>query len=92
MNFDVDDYLQSLYALLHRLTINHYQDSLLHDRSKLLEDIPLAVRERMCYMRSLAALCEMFSATHITTKQRTHYMASMLVRFQSSKLLPVGNI
>jgi hypothetical protein len=37
-------------VLPHRLTGNHYQDFLLHYLTKLLEDVPLAVRAGMWYM------------------------------------------
>jgi hypothetical protein len=35
----------------HRLAGNHYRYFLLHDLPKLLEDVPLAVRARVWYMR-----------------------------------------
>jgi hypothetical protein len=37
------------HVLPHRLTGNHYRD----DLTKLLEDVPLAVRARMWYMRDV---------------------------------------
>jgi hypothetical protein len=38
-------------VLSHRLADNHYRDFLLHDLTKLLEDVPLEVRIRMWHMR-----------------------------------------
>jgi hypothetical protein len=43
----VGDSLVGRHVLPHRLTGNHYRD----DLPKLLEDVPLAVRARMWYMR-----------------------------------------
>jgi hypothetical protein len=43
----------------------------------------------------LAVLCEMFSITPsrpLDRYRRTHCMASMLARFESSELLPVGHL
>jgi hypothetical protein len=50
ISFDVGDCLVGLHVLPHQLTGNHYQDVLFHDLLKLLEDVPLAVRARVCYM------------------------------------------
>jgi hypothetical protein len=47
----VGDCLLSPHVLPHRLTGKHYRDLLLHDLPKILEDVPLAVRARMWYMR-----------------------------------------
>jgi hypothetical protein len=44
------DILIGPHVLPHRLTGKHDQYYLLPDLSKLLEDVPLAVRERMWYM------------------------------------------
>jgi hypothetical protein len=46
----VGDCLLGLQVLQHQLTSNHYQNFLLHDLPKLLEDVPLAVTARMWYM------------------------------------------
>jgi hypothetical protein len=45
-----DDYLVGSHVLPHRLTGNHYRDSLLYDLPKLLADVPLTVIARMCHM------------------------------------------
>jgi hypothetical protein len=50
INSDVGDCLVGPHVLPHRLTGNHYRDFLLHDLSKILEDVPLAVRAPMWYM------------------------------------------
>jgi hypothetical protein len=46
----VDDDLVGLHVLPHQLSGNRYRDFLLHDLSKLLENVPLAIRARMWYM------------------------------------------
>jgi hypothetical protein len=51
----VGDCLVGPHVLSHRLTGSHYRDFLLHDLPKLLEDVPLAVRARMWYMRDGAS-------------------------------------
>jgi hypothetical protein len=40
----VGECLVGLHILPHQLAGNHYQDFLLYDLPKLLEDVPLAVR------------------------------------------------
>jgi hypothetical protein len=50
ITFDVDVCLIGPHVFPHRLSGNHYEDFLLHDLSKLLEDVPLAVRTRMWCM------------------------------------------
>jgi hypothetical protein len=69
MNFDVGDCLVGPHVLSHRLTGNHCREFLLYDRPKLLEEVPLAVRERMWYMHdgAPAVPCEMFSVAPIIT-------------------------
>jgi hypothetical protein len=46
----VGDWLVGPHVLPHRFTGEHYRDFLLHDLSKLLEDVPLTARARMWYM------------------------------------------
>jgi hypothetical protein len=42
--------LVGLHVLPDWITDNHYQDFLMHDLPKLLEDVPLAVRALMWYI------------------------------------------
>jgi hypothetical protein len=42
------------HVLSHLLTDNHCREFFLHELPKLLEGVPLAVRERMWYMRVAA--------------------------------------
>jgi hypothetical protein len=50
----VGDCLVGLHVLLHQLMGNHCQNFLLHDLSKLLEDVPLALIAQMWYMHDRA--------------------------------------
>jgi hypothetical protein len=67
----VSDCLVGPYVLPHRLTGNHYQDFLLNDLPKLLEDVPLAVRARMWYMHDGASAH--FSRAVGDVLNNTHY-------------------
>jgi hypothetical protein len=72
----------------HRLTGNHYRDFLLHDLSKLQEDVPLAVRARMCNMHKGApahfcravwdVLCNTYHDRWIGSGGRTEWPARSL--------------
>jgi capsule polysaccharide modification protein KpsS len=68
----VGDNLVGPHVLPYRLTGSHYRDFLLHDLAKLLEDVPLAVRARVCYVHDVApahltVLCEMLTVTSVMT-------------------------
>jgi hypothetical protein len=47
-------WLVGLHVLPHQLTGSHYREILLHDLQKLPQDVPLAVRTCMWYMRDCA--------------------------------------
>jgi hypothetical protein len=72
----VNDCLVGPHVSPHQLTGNHCREFLLHDLSKLLEDVPVAVNEYECgtcmveLWHILAALGEMFSITLVTTDER----------------------
>jgi hypothetical protein len=68
----VGDCLAGPHILPHLFTGSHYRDFLFHNLPKLVEDIPLAVRARVCMMVLLhisAVLCQMFSATPTVTNE-----------------------
>lgn len=60
----VGNRLIAQHVVPHQLTGKHSRD-FLHDLSKLLENIPLAVRATTWYMPDDDLLCEIFSVTPI---------------------------